>query len=102
MTNHLLESKLNKIEELCKAYSVLRLDVFGSILTKEFSDKSDIDFLVLFNRDEQTNAFHQYFDFKEALETLIGREVDLVCENAVRNPYFKQELNKTRKPLYAA
>ncbi|PXA03800.1 hypothetical protein DDZ13_10240 [Coraliomargarita sinensis] len=100
--NQLLQSNLHKIEELCRANGVIRLDVFGSVLTEDFGAESDVDFLVLFRRDAQTNAFHQYFDFKEALESVLGRKVDLVCENAIRNPYFKQEVEETRKPLYAA
>jgi predicted nucleotidyltransferase len=57
---------------------------------------------VLFKRDEQTNAFNQYFDLKEALEDLLKREIDLVCANAIRNPFFKQEVERSRQPLYAA
>lgn len=102
MLDQLLQSNLQQIGELCRANGVVRLDVFGSILTENFSAESDIDFVVLFRRDEQTNAFHQYFDFKEALESVLGRKVDLVCENAIRNPYFKQEVDKTREPLYVA
>jgi predicted nucleotidyltransferase len=76
--------------------------VFGSILRDDFCAESDIDFLVLFKRDEQTNAFNQYFDLKEALEDLLKREIDLVCANAIRNPFFKQEVERSRQPLYAA
>jgi uncharacterized protein len=102
MQNNLLPSNLDSIEVLCEQHGVARLDVFGSILRDDFSAESDIDFLVVFKRDEQTNAFHQYFDFKEALEALLKRKVDLVCANAIRNPYFKQEVEQTRQPLYAA
>ena len=101
MLNDLLQSNLGLIEVLCERHGVVRLDAFGSVLREDFSAESDIDFLVVFNRNEQTNAFHQYFDFKEALEALLQRKVDLVCANAIRNPYFKQEVEQTRQPLYA-
>ena len=102
MQNNLLPANLDSIAALCEQHGVARLDVFGSILRDDFSADSDIDLLVVFNRDKQTNAFNQYFDFKEALEALLRREVDLVCANAIRNPYFKQEVDQTRQPLYAA
>ena len=82
-----MKSNLKHIEILCERHGVLRLDVFGSILRDDFCTESDIDFLVLFKRDEQTNAFNQYFDLKEALEDLLKREIDLVCANAIRNPF---------------
>ena len=102
MRSEILKSNLKHIEILCERHGVVRLDVFGSILRDDFCTESDIDFLVLFKRDEQTNAFNQYFDFKEALEALLHRNVDLVCANAIRNPYFKREVEQTRQPLYAA
>ena len=46
--------------------------------------------------------FLQYFEFKEALEAVLGRQIDLVCEGAIRNPHFRQELEATRQSLYAA
>jgi predicted nucleotidyltransferase len=102
MRSELLKSNLDLIEVLCERYGVVKLDVFGSVLKEDFSAESDIDFLVRFKRDQQTNAFHQYFDFKEALEALLHRNVDLVCANAIRNPFFKQEVDRSRQPLYAA
>ena len=35
-----------------------------------------------------------------ALEELFGRKVDITEESAVRNPYFREELNETRKLIY--
>lgn len=102
MRSELLKSNLKHIEILCERHGVVRLDVFGSILRDDFCTESDIDFLVLFKRDEQTNAFNQYFDLKEALEDLLKREIDLVCASAIRNPFFKQEVERSRQPLYAA
>jgi predicted nucleotidyltransferase len=102
MRSEILKSNFKHIEILCERHGVVRLDVFGSILRDDFCTESDIDFLVLFKRDEQTNAFNQYFDLKEALEALLHRNVDLVCANAIRNPYFKREVEQPRQPLYAA
>ena len=45
---------------------------------------------------------NQYFEIKEALETLFGRPVDLVIPSAIENPYFRESVDETRTLLYAA
>lgn len=100
--NAVITDHLQEIRQLCREHDVVRLDVFGSAVGSAFAAQSDIDFLVVFNRKEKTNAFHQYFDFKEALSHLLHREVDLICYEAIKNPFFKQEVDSTSRPLYAA
>jgi predicted nucleotidyltransferase len=57
---------------------------------------------VEFDRTAPMGAFEQYFGFKEAVERLIGREVDLVVADAVRNEFFRAELQRTKAPVYVA
>lgn len=87
---------------LCKKYKVSKLWVFGSILTPRFNDQSDIDFSVSFNKSKikLEDYADNYFDFQENLKLLFQREIDLVCDDSVSNPYFKQELNKTKLLIY--
>ena len=47
-------------------------------------------------------SFNTYFDFKEALEALLGRSVDLVEPGAVRNPYLKASIEASREPVFEA
>lgn len=35
-----------------------------------------------------------------ALEDLFDRKVDITDDSAVRNPFFREELNETRKLIY--
>ncbi len=91
-----------EIAELCREFQVRHLDAFGSVLTDAFAPLSDVDLLVTFDSPSESNAFDQYFGFKEALESLLGRQVDLVCYDAIRNSLFKQEIDAQRVPLYAA
>lgn len=91
----------NKLSELCHIYGVKRLEVFGSASRYDFDPKrSDIDFLVNFIEAYPLGAFEQYFGFKEALEQLFQRPVDLVEEKAIRNPYFKQAIQQDRVLVY--
>jgi predicted nucleotidyltransferase len=39
-------------------------------------------------------------DFKESLEKLFGRDVDLVEEQTLRNPILINSINKSKKLIY--
>lgn len=97
--NPLFQNKENIIA-LCKMYKVNELFVFGSILTPQFNENSDIDFIVSFLPIEFPEYSKNYFDFKFALESLLCRKVDLLEEQAIKNPYFKQSVNQTKMLVY--
>jgi len=99
----LIETNLKQLGEICRRFSVTRLEIFGSAVDGTFDpERSDLDFLVEFDRPAGTNAFHQYFDFRSALAELFDREIDLVSARAMRNPYFIRAVNASRKLVYAA
>lgn len=85
---------------LCKMYKVKRLFAFGSVLTNRFTEKSDIDLIVDFDKEEVEDYFSNFFDLKYALEKLLGREVDLLEEQAIRNPYLKKDIDMTKQLIY--
>lgn len=98
-----IERNLDTIEELCRRFHVRKLDLFGSAATGESrSGKSDFDFLVEFAALPPGTYADAYFGLLEALTELLGRPVDLVVSSAIRNPYFLQQVEKTKTPLYAA
>lgn len=82
-----------EIVSLCKQFHVRRLELFGSALSDEFdSDGSDLDFLVEFEPLTAVAYAKAFFDFKDALERLSGRPVDLVVPSAIRNSYFRRSV----------
>lgn len=87
--------------DLCRKHKVRKLYAFGSILTPRFNEESDVDILVDFNSEiDHNNYADNYFDFYHALKSLFGRDVDLVDESSVKNPYFKDELEETKYLIY--
>ncbi len=96
----LIENNIQKIIALCKKYKVNKLFVFGSILTDRFNDNSDVDLVVSFNKAEVSDYFDNYFDFKYSLEELFGREVDLLEEQTIKNPYLKKNVDATKALIY--
>jgi predicted nucleotidyltransferase len=63
---------------------------------------SDLDVLVEFADDPGFDYVNAYFGLKEGLEELFGRAVDLVSPRSIRNPYFRDQVMRTRRLVYAA
>ena len=99
----IVKKRVEELEQLCVRYNVSRLDLFGSAVTGEHSqEERDLDFVVEFQPEAFGAYADTYFGLLEALESLFGRPVDLVVDSAIKNPFFRQRLEETRTPLYAA
>lgn len=96
----IIEQNTDRLIELCVSHKVGQLYLFGSALTNQFSASSDIDFLVQFNPIDLLEYFDNYMDFKEQLEILFGRSVDLVENQAVRNPIFRRVIDREKQLIY--
>ena len=99
----IVEKRASELEQLCIRYNVSRLDLFGSAAAGEHRpEESDLDFVVEFQPEALGAYADTYFGLLEALESLFGHPVDLVVDSAIKNPFFRQRLEETRTPLYAA
>lgn len=91
----------DKLSNLCAAYGVKRLELFGSALRSDFDlEQSDLDFLIEFADNHPIGAFDRYFGLKEDLERLFQRPVDLVELKAIKNPYFRQAIEQDKVLVY--
>jgi uncharacterized protein len=100
----LIEMRRSDIAEICRRFHVSRLDVFGSAARGSDFDpaRSDVDLLVTYESSTARPTLEEYFEFREQLETLFGRSVDLVTAGAVRNPYVRADIERSRELVYAA
>jgi len=100
----LIQEKRADIAALCRRYRVRHLEVFGSAARGEDFDpaSSDADFLVEFEPESDLPPLEEFFGFQAALSRLLERPVDLVEARAVRNPYVRADINRTREVVYAA
>lgn len=96
----LIEIYQNQIDALCLKYHVKTLHIFGSALSDRFNEQSDVDMLVLFDQLDLSEYFNNYMGFKEDLESLLKRPVDIVEEQAIRNPIFRIVVNRDKKLMY--
>ena len=97
-----LDNYLIQIKELCKKHKVKNLFVFGSVLTKNFTNNSDIDLIIDININDPIDYAENYFNFKFKLEDLLNRKIDLLEQKALKNKYLIKNINKTKKVIYAA
>ncbi len=87
--------------EFCQKWRVREFSLFGSALRDDFGPASDLDFLVSFEPEAGWDLF-DLLEMQVELETRLGRPVDLVEKEAMRNPWRKREILRTREVLYAA
>jgi predicted nucleotidyltransferase len=100
--NKIITDKIQNLIELCTSYSVQTMYAFGSVCTDKFNDKSDIDFLVSFQNLSIEQYTDNYFDLHYKLEALFQREIDLLTDKSLSNPYFIKSIEQTKSLIYAA
>jgi uncharacterized protein len=96
----IVDRNIEDLKKLCTMYNVEKMYLFGSALNSNFNKESDVDLLVKFKVIELSKYFDNYMDFKEKLENLFGREVDLVEEQTLRNPILINSINKSKELIY--
>ena len=95
-----IESHNADITKLCKTHNVKSLYAFGSVVTDKFNMESDIDLIVEFQQLDVLDYVDNYYDLKFSLEILLKREIDLIEEKAIKNPYFRKTINQNKQLIY--
>ncbi|MCF8303285.1 MAG: nucleotidyltransferase domain-containing protein [Bacteroidales bacterium] len=96
----IIDQNIDKVRKLCEQHYVSQLAVFGSILTGKYDKNSDIDLLVDFSNIDLQNYADNYFSLKQALEKIFRRQVDLLENKAIKNPYLRQSINSSKRIIY--
>jgi hypothetical protein len=81
-----VEVSEDAIAPFCQRWEIMEFALFGSILRDDFRQDSDVDVLVSFAPDAKWSLW-DIIAMKEELETLFGREVDLVQTVKSGTPY---------------
>lgn len=96
-----LNEHLPPLRVLARRFGVRRLYAYGSVLTNRFQPDSDVDLLVEFDETglQPEEIGQRYWDLLDALEALLDRPVDLQRNRVFRNPYFRDEVERTKRLL---
>lgn len=77
----LLEAAAPVLTSLAAEHGYSQLEVFGSVALHQARDDSEIDLLI--EPPEGTSSF-DFIQFKELVEDVLGREIDLVSVDALK------------------
>lgn len=89
------------LEAFCRRWSIKELGVFGSAARGEMRDGSDVDVLVSFEHGVRA-GLDEIVSMQIELEDLLGRPVQVVQRDSIRNPYFRRGILHDLIPMYAA
>jgi predicted nucleotidyltransferase len=101
MLSPFITSRLDDIRLLMEKHKVSKGYIFGSAVTGNFNDSSDVD--VLIEVDETLDPAElggHLWDLQFDLEKTLGRKVDLLTSRSLRNTFFIKSVNATKELVY--
>jgi len=91
----------NDVINLCKKYFIIELSIFGSSIRDDFTQNSDVDILVSFDKGSKITLF-DIIELENEFAKLLGRDVDIVEKESLKNPIRKDKILSSREIIYAA
>lgn len=92
---------IEEIQPFFEQHKIEKAYVFGSVVSDNFNDESDIDFLVKFKPNiPPLERGELWWNLHDTLRDFFKREIDIVTENSLKNPYFIKELEATKELVY--
>ena len=95
------QKQLPLIVELFKQHKIKNAYAFGSVVTDRFNEKSDVDFIINFMDGlDPLERGELKWNLRFALEDTLHRNIDLLSENTLSNPYLIQSINSNKQLIY--
>ena len=89
----------DRIADFGHSWKITELALFGSVLRDDFDEGSDVDVLVSFD-PEATWSLWDLTAMADELSAIIGRKVDFVEKEGLRNPFRRQHIVNSSKVIY--
>lgn len=89
----------DRIADFAQRWNIAELSLFGSVLRDDFGPESDVDVLVSFS-PVATWSLWDLTTIQDELAGIVGRRVDLVEKEGLRNPFRRQHILSGRKVIY--
>lgn len=95
--NDIVQKNLAQIKQLMQCYGVRKAYVFGSAVKNSIHSGSDVDFIISFPNEMDYETYgNNYFALLNSLRDLLKKDVDLVAEETLSNPYLIQSINQNK------
>lgn len=95
-----LNDHIDQINKLCSKHNVKSLFAFGSVVSDNLTDESDIDLIVDIDSLDPIDYSDNYFDLKFQLEKVLQRNIDLLEDKTIKNPYLKKQIDNKKVLIY--
>ncbi len=95
---------MDAIRAYCQKWGISEFALFGSVLSADFDDQSDIDVLVQFHDGIRRTLF-DLVRMTDELEAIFGRKVDVLTRKSVEespNYIRRKEILNSTEVIYAA
>jgi hypothetical protein len=85
-----------KLLETCRNNDIVFLAIFGSFVTGDFTEESDIDLLARFSKPK---SLLDLVRIERVLSEVLGRKTDLLTEASI-SPYLKDRIKNEMEVVY--
>ncbi len=86
----------------CEEFAVCELSIFGSQARGDSDEESDFDFVVSFHKTQGSKLSDRFFGLLFYLEDHLAKQIDLLEQDAIRNPYLRAAIEEEKKIIYGA
>jgi len=94
-----IEPYKKSIKKLCRNFHVDELYVFDAALLGA-TKPCKFGFVVRFDISDLSNYGNNYYALKNELNKLMGCDMELIEEQALKNPFMKKLINTSKITLY--
>ncbi|MEO8885175.1 MAG: nucleotidyltransferase domain-containing protein [Mucilaginibacter sp.] len=103
MLHPIIQTHLPSITKVFKENKIKSAYAFGSVIGNNFNEESDIDLLINFEEGiESVEKGRIWWNIHDTLRDIFNREVDLLVETSLKNPYLIEDINEKKQLIYAA
>jgi len=94
-------SSIAVLSQFFEQHKIEKAYIFGSATSGNFNKNSDIDLIIKFKPGiPPLERGELWWNLHDTLRDHFNREIDIITENSLKNPYFIKELERSKELIY--